>query len=369
MNIVTFGIILVVTTIIMIILYAFNRTKGVETFGGHTFISFGLGLITGSFGTLVDKIHSIVIAIIKVTNDKTQAKTLTDATDVNYIQLVTGVAFVALGIWFIYKLKNRIYILNINGYADHRIENNQKSLGLNEFDFKEREIEFVKRFTKAQDNSMEQNVVPEIIEELVFKIEAFKNESANVKRGYTGIAPIPFILYAGKLFNGHKINHFYERNKLKQDYYKLANKKKNFEELTLQTNLQALSSISATEAILKVSLTFDISTHDTSQFGSNVPVVDLKVDETKENIIQGKDQLEEYVKVVYETIRKINQSNPSIQRVHLLIASQSCLPFELGKLLDDTSMPEVISYHFVNPRYKWGIILNKHNKGTFVTAP
>ncbi|MFJ8528416.1 SAVED domain-containing protein [Bacillus sp. NPDC094106] len=368
MNVVTFGIILGVSTIFMIILYLFNRTKGVETFGGHTFIAFGMGLITGSFGTLVDKVHSIVIAIIKVTNDKTQAKTLTDVTDVNYVQLGTGIAFVALGIWFIWKLKNRIYILNINGYADHRIENNQKSLGLNEFDFKEREIEFIQRFKKAQRNATEQDVVPAITEEMVFKLEAFKNESRKVKRGYTGIAPIPLILYAGKILNGHEIHHFYERNKFTEKYYKLEKKKKNYEELKLRTNLQTLSGLPVTEAVLKVSITFDISTQDTSQFG-NIPVVELKVDAPNENLVQGKDQLDSYVKKIYDTIRDIKTSNHNIQRVHLLISSQSCVPFKLGRLLDDTSMPEIVSYQYENPTYRWGLIVNKNNKGTFVTAP
>ncbi|KXY51188.1 2-methylthioadenine synthetase [Bacillus cereus] len=368
MNLVTFGIILGVSAFFMIILYLFNRTKGVETFGGHTFISFGLGLITGSFGTLVDKLYSIVMAIIKVTNDKTQAKTLTDATDVNYIQLVTGVAFVALGVWYIYKLKNRIYILNINGYADHRIENNRKSLGLNEFDFKEREIEFIQRFKKAQRNATEHDVIPEITEELVSKLEAFKNESRRVKRGYTGIAPIPLILYAGKILDGHEINHFYERNKFTQQYYKLDKSKKNYEKLNLQTNLQALANMQVTEAVLKVSITFDISTQDTSQFG-NVPVVELKVDAPNENLVSGKDQLDSYVKKIYDTIRDIKTSNHAIQRVHLLISSQSCVPFELGRLLDDTSMPEIVSYQYENPTYRWGLIVNKSNKGTFITAP
>ena len=44
---------------------------------------------------------------------------------------------------------------------------------------------------------------------------AFRNETSKITKGYTGIAPIPFIMYAGTFLNRVKINEYYEYDKIK----------------------------------------------------------------------------------------------------------------------------------------------------------
>ncbi|WP_169871348.1 hypothetical protein [Shouchella patagoniensis] len=48
-----------------------------------------------------------------------------------------------------------------------------------------------------------------------------------------------------------------------------------------------------------------------------------------------------------------------MKKIHIIISSQSCLPFELGKqLTTDTYMKELITYQYSStssPVYPWGI--------------
>ncbi|WP_141235344.1 SAVED domain-containing protein, partial [Priestia megaterium] len=55
--------------------------------------------------------------------------------------------------------------------------------------------------------------------------------------------------------------------------------------------------------------------------------------------------------------------------VHLVYSGQSCLAFEVGKLMDNQRMVEIINYHYKqqnNPSYPWGIVLNGDRKGTYI---
>lgn len=72
--------------------------------------------------------------------------------------------------------------------------------------------------------------------EIEEQVNAFKNETIERKRGYTGIAPIPFIMYAGTLLERGEINYYYEFDKIDtNDYYKLEHKKnKKYSKLNLK---------------------------------------------------------------------------------------------------------------------------------------
>jgi hypothetical protein len=314
----------------------------------------GLELIITSFGTFDDKLFAFLRN--------------TDAQN-NYVQLVVGIILLSAGIGFLFYIKNRLYILNINGYFDRRIEQHHHDLNLSTFEFKEREIDFKRLFRKSMDN----NLVMEIQEEISEKISAFKNESKDKSRAYTGIAPIPFIFFAGKLFTREKIDRYFEYDKFNSTYYSLTlckSKRKPYTPLQLKTpiNLDA-ESVQSEEVVLAVSVSQSILDSHLTQF--TCPIIHMSINEPTDNAIRYTDQLESYTKALYDTLIDIPSHFPNIKRIHLLYSGQSCLAFETGKLIDDQRMVEIINYHYVQtdtPKYPWGIILNGEQKGTLIKS-
>ena len=120
-----------------------------------------------------------------------------------------------------------------------RLENYFKSLKMSNFEFKEREIDFVKIYKKMFAPTLNKEVFECIKEDIQEKITAFKNESKEVKRGYTGIAPIPFIMYAGTFLQREVIDEYYEFDKKETEtYYKLTkNKKADTPKIKLYTDI------------------------------------------------------------------------------------------------------------------------------------
>src|SRR5690606_7875477 len=188
----------------------------------------------------------------------------------------------------------------------------------------------------------------------------------DVVKGYTGTAPIPLTLYAGYCYKGGPTTEFYEYHRFEGKYHKLKKakrwywKNRKFPVLSLKQSLEDLDIQEQDEVVLGVSVTMPITEEQVEQF--KAPFIHLSLGEPRQNVIEYLEQLNEYVRVVFDTLTKIGQHS-RIKRIHLVISSQSCLVFELGKqLTTETYMKEVINYHFVNPKYIWGIAFN--NKGT-----
>ena len=100
-------------------------------------------------------------------------------------------------------------------------------------------------------------------------------------------------------------------------------------------------------------------------------IVKLQLQGATDNIIQSKEQLEEYTNNVIDKIIELENSGLNITKINLIIASQSCLVIEIGKrCADDTRLPEIISYQYErqenNKRYPWGIVINGINKGKLI---
>ncbi len=352
---------------IVFIVKRFAGNKKEEGFS-TILLTAGLELIVTSFGTIQDKILPIV-TLLKVSVNAQEASNIIDsASQVNVVQLITGFVLLIAGAGLYYYTKNKIYVLNINGYFDKRIENHHKDLGLSAFEFKEREIDFIRTFNKG----ISDEISNDIIEEIKSKVEPFKNESKEFKRGYTGIAPIPFIMLAGTLMKKEKINEYYEYDKKEtQKYYKLTKGRgifrKKYQPLKLVTDINSIN-IGVNEVVVAVTVTSDITDADLAQFNGK-EVVKLAIAVTCDNAIRYKEQLREYTCSVYDTIEQLGKLVKGLRKIHLVYSGQSCLALEIGKVIDDNRMPQIINYQYKNQavnRYPWGIIMNGDCKGEYV---
>lgn len=330
------------------VIFLFIKTKSRQIEFGFSvnFITTGLALITDSFGTTSAELFSFLRG---------------EKLDTNYVQLGTGLVLIAIGIWMSRYVKNKLTILNFLGVKERRIEEHRADVGLNQFEFKEREID-LSYYAKKEMNQERYDDVTKLID---IKMESFCAENKDVKKGYTGNAPIPLTMYAGYRYKGNPTTDFFEYHRFNQKYYKLQiakrwyRKKKQYPELSLQRPIDNMNLSGVEEVVLGVSVTMSITPEQVQQF--NAPFVHLSIPEPVHNAIQYEEQLYEYVETIFHTIVELGNKS-SFKRIHLVISSQSCLPFELGKqLTTETYMKEVINYHYVNgptPRYTWGISFN-----------
>ncbi|MBO2945653.1 SAVED domain-containing protein [Paenibacillus sp. F411] len=344
-------LIILLVGVIFFVKHLANKQR--EEAVADTVMTIGGELIVTSFGTFDDKVFAFL--------NHTEVQN-------NIVQLVTGGLLFIIGLFLMFHVKNKMYILNINGmFHERRIENHHKDVGLNQFQFKEKEIDFVRLFKKG----VNLEIAKDIIEEIEQKTNSFKLESRDKKRGYTGVASIPFVMMAGKYFERERMDEYFEYNKMEQTYYQLEKKPfgKNFPKLkpNVQDPFASINAVNCDEIVVAVSLTAPVLDQQLSQF--TCPHIHLAVASPKDNLIVYKEQLRDYVKTTYELLNEANQKLPYLKKIHFIVSGQSCFAFEMGKLIDDNRMKAVINYQYnaqSNPQYPWGIHINTEQKGTFV---
>lgn len=326
-------------------------------------LTIGPTLIVSSFGNVWSNINQTIATLFSSESADEVIELNSAFSQTNWVQLITGLLLIGAGGYLTYFSKNKLFILNINAYSDKRIEPNSKDLGLSTFEFKERDIDLVKIYKKNQIKDSYKEVL-EIIED---KTTSFRLESRNFRRGYTGIAPIPFIMWAGTHLKHEKIDEYFEYDKIQTDkFYKLKKGRKYFP-IKRKDYLNENDS-TTNEIVIAVSITKRITSEQMKQFG-NAKKVELYINEPKDNAIKYKSQLIVYAQEVVKIIEDISASTSS-KKVHLLISSQSSLALEIGKRVDDRRMAEIICYFFdiqQDKNYPWGIIMNGENKGEIIT--
>lgn len=327
--------------------------KQIETGFSVNFVTTGLALVTESFGTFSDKAFALLSG---------------DEATNNIVQLVTGIIIIGIGIWMWMYTKNKLSILNLLGMKERRIEEHRKDVGLNRFEFKEREVDLG---IYARKMSLER--YEEATNMIEIKMKSFYSENKDVKKGYTGTAPIPLTMFAGYCDQGAPTVEFFEYHKLDRKYMRLDKSKKNFfsskrpyPDLQLRHPLDTLNLEDAEEVVVGVSTTIQIQEEQVQQF--NAPFIDVSIETPKQNSIMYEDQLHDYKKFIFDLFVELSGYS-SIKKIHLLLSCQSSLVFEIGKILTtDTYMVEIINYNYVNnsgstgPCYNWGISFN--NQGT-----
>lgn len=361
---------MIVSIIIFVIIFTIGlifsivkiNNKNTEDGLNSLILTTGISLISSS---LTD-FWNWLFATIALLKGKEQLASSTMET--NYYTLTIGVIFIGIYIFLCSKLKNKFCILNINGYDKYNIDeyvNTKKDI----YSYTEREINFIYLYNNLFKKRHNKEILKCILNQIEDNTKSFKSETNGLKKGYTGIAPIPFIIYAGTFLNRTNIDKYLEFNKKTSKYYELSNKKVKYPKLINEYKLEDLDKKN-NGITLVVSITQQITEEDLSQF-KNTNIVKLGIRDKKDNAIYSKKQLEEYTNNVIDTIIKLENSGINIKKINLILASQSCLAIEIGKrCADDTRLPEVISYQYErqenNNRYPWGIVINGKNKGNFI---
>ena len=330
-----------------------------------TILTAGIGFLSQASGNWQDTLVKIV-AIINNRNDINEL-----VEDFNLYYFFLGIFLIIVTVILNFYSKRKVCVLNINGYMRQRIEPYFKMKKDIRNDFRERKINFVNIYKKIFCNRLDKESCECILEQIEDQVNAFKNETIEGKRGYTGIAPIPFIMYAGTFLEREEIDDYYEFDKIDtKNYYKLEHKKnKKYPKLNLRTKLEDLD-MNKDNLVIVISITRNITDIQLRQFEEKCNIIKLEVDKPYDNTIRYKEQLNEYINSIFDTIEEISQKLNDIKTINMVCSSQSCLALEIGKRsVDSTRIPEMISYQFENQsniKYPWGIVINGKNKGKLI---
>lgn len=352
--------------LIIFMLYKKIKKKD-ENIANIPIFALGSTLILNASG---DKLDWILKVVAIITN-KPYALKMTQ--DFNIPYFVLGIVLIILSIVLTYFKKTSVTILNINGYFKRTIDEsikNSKDLRTN---IKEYEINFVdiyqRIFKKRLDNESYECILGKIKED----IDAYKNYSRDGKRGYTGIAPIPLIMYAGTILGKEKIDEYYEFDKKETNtYYRLKNKRFDFyPKLNVNQNIKNMDK-SKKNIVIAISVTAKITNEQLAQFQEDSNIIHIGVDNPCDNLIKSKKQLIDYINTIFDFIQEIFEKFGNLKNIHIICSSQSCLAIEIGKRsIDDTRLPQIISYQYEaqnNIKYPWGIKINGNDKGKLIVV-
>ncbi len=344
---------------------SFTDGKKDEAFSSFFIVS-GVNLVVTSFGTIQSWIKELYILVRHSQSIDDSIRISNEIGQPDRVQLIIGIFFVGLGIYFFRYNKHRLYILNLNGYFPNRIEDRFRDLKLGRFEFKEREVDFINT-KKAEMTAAKSDSIVTYIER---NVTSFREQCHGFQVGYTGIGHIPFVAIAGTYLKRMTINQYFEFDKKTTEKFKrLENRKRRFPELKVYKDESSFDNC-PDSAVIAVSTTTPITDSQLSQFKDS-GIIRLSIKEQKDNSIVNQKQLLNYRNIVIQTIEELPQKHSSVKRVHLLCSTQSCFVLEIGKAIEDYRNIQVVVYHFdaqSDLKYPWGLVINGDDKGMFIKA-
>jgi len=227
--------------------------------------------------------------------------------------IIFGALFFIICLIAYLKYDNKERIINIVGFGNNEYwERNNRNVET--FD--------LRNWNKISDKS-------KFLKQKLKDIDKCINKYLASGISYTSIAPIPLVAIVGTHFSKIKINNYYEYVN-KNSEVKRLNESCVFPRLKL--NIINKNSIND-YALITIGTTAEIKEHQISQFNKCLHY-DNKISKPKQNSIYSKKQLFNYSNKIIEQINKIS-SIKNIKKIYLVFATQSSLPFEVGKQLNE----------------------------------
>lgn len=320
-------------------------------------ITSGVGLVVSAFPGIREAVIAIIASFAKI---KVSLET-------EPLAIIAG--FLLIGLGFVYKrnIKDRTYALNMYGmFSQLDISDSQhiEELNLTDFKVKENIIDIVDLFRHGT-MSQEKNAI--ITNKISKRCSAFRNRSADFKACFTGMAPIPYTMYAGNCLSGGSVCRFFEYKRSENKYIELSKKGKNYPALDIEKDEVNKA---AQDVLVTLSVTMPVLDADIVQF-KDCDRVDIKLENPANNIITNISQLNNYVTTIVDEIEKLKVDYPKLKTVHIAASIPSCLAEQLGEkfMLNSSRLPEIVAYHYdakKNPKYQFGIVVSGSESGKLV---
>lgn len=352
--------------VIVAIAYFVDRVKGEkEESVSNTLIFSGTTLIVATSGIeTFDTVTDLIFQLLSLKPSENEGGYL--------FWVIVGFLLIVLGILLKLNLKERVYVLNMYGIAvqnDIDTPKALKELKLSEHKVKEQIVDFVQFFNNSAEINKKTNQY--ICKQIESAAEKFIARTKEKKVTYfTGMAPIPYTVYAGTFLNEGKITHYFEYNGNDGHYYALqkATKKaikKGWDKFSI--TIPKNKDINASEVVLAISVSHKITNTDLSQF--SIDIINLTLSNPKDNVVIYLQQLQEYKNMIYDVVQnQLPDEYPNLNTIHIVASIPSCLSLELGKIigLKTNRIVDVVVHHYIRsntPCYTFGLYVNGKNKG------
>jgi len=360
------GFVLIIFALFAVLTYLLSIFIGKEEDSiPNTLFSSGITLIMSCIPETSDTIMEIIAKLMNISLGEDEGE--------YWFKAVIGLILIILGIVLNLALKQRVYVLNMYGIATQKdIDESKalKELKLVEYKVKEQVIDFVQFFNNG--TTMEPKINQMICKHIENATSKFSAKVAEQKETcFTGMAPIPYTVYAGTFLESAKINRYFEYNNRNGGcYYELKKKIKKKEQNSLQSlNLSFPQTLNhgVSEVVLAISISHEVKESDLAQFSTDV--VHISLSNPQDNIIKYSQQLNNYIDEIYEAIEtKLKSNYPNLQMIHIVASVPSCVSLEIGKRigLRTNRVCDIVVHHYVsssNPPYVFGLYVNGSKKG------
>lgn len=320
-------------------------------------MSSGVGLIVNAFS----RSKEVVVAIIaSFANIKVSLET-------EPLAIVAGFLLIASGVIYKRTIKDRTYILNMYGmYSQLDISDIQhvEELNLTDFKVKESIIDIVDIFRHGAMSKEKHEIIRNKISK---RCNAFKSRSADFKACFTGMAPIPYTMYAGNCLSAGSIKRFFEYKRTESKYIELEKKSSYYPKLRIK---KCEPNNDSEDVLVTISVTAPVLDVDVIQF-KDYDRMAIKLENPANNIITSISQLNNYVTTIVDEIEKLKADYPKLRIVHIAASIPSCLAEQLGEkfMLNSNRLPQIVAYHYdtkQNPRYQFGVVVSGSESGNLV---
>jgi hypothetical protein len=261
-------------------------------------------------------------------------------------------------------------LLNIQAYDDNKLE----FLSIKKVKGKLVEgqyIDLTEMWKEGKSKKASNPELKKIIERMVRiindKVILFKGSSQNYKRAFTGIAPIPLLIYTGRIIPKLGFSDYLELQKLNNENELIPlDTSGKVQYPSLQISDCVTSSNTDEEVLVAVSTTKQIDDSELTQFlDKGIEVKHIYLRNPGHGSIISVKQINEYAETIINGILNIKCLKPNLKIIHLVCASKPSLVFRVGQLIDDTQMPIIISYQLSQQdeyKYPWGLYINHCQK-------
>lgn len=330
----------------------------------------GVSLITSS----IFRIEAYIVPMYALSGEKERLSIINYIADskTDIVLIISGTGLIILSFLFYKKFISLggIKLLNIQAYSDNSLQNFEKSeykLNLVESEY----INLIELWNIIISKGCLHCDFKENIQRAITKIReqaiAFKSSSRASERAFTGIAPIPFLIYMGSLIPKMKFSQYLEIQNRNGNKLIPLDTTENTKYSPLQIRGDFYNSNKEDEIVIAVSTTAQIQDYNLVQFSNKkIDVRHIYLREPGHGALISVEQINNYADTIIDEILSIRRIKHNLKIVHLICASKPSLVFRLGQLIDNnTQLPVIISYQQTQGEqieYPWGIYINHCQK-------
>ncbi len=190
-------------------------------------------------------------------------------------------------------------------------------------------------------------------------------EPANLKFYYGGMIQVPFAFVAGTLLSNTMSVEVYDWNRNKQKAYPTSEQSID-KPLEIEASETDISS--SNEVAIELEISYPVDRANTIQAAGKIPVIKISANPMG---IDNASSLEQQV-IICEVFHRLLDKYQGLERIHIFIAAQNSLVFQLGRQISKRVHPEIVVWQYERQNERknpWGIKINNNNYNVVFNAP